>query len=233
MQRRSAGEIIRKLVERINPAIEPSLRVIMPDIYVECIRIALQEGVSAAQRREQISERLCGELEPGLTRELNERVDSSLVPDRWEDDLLKVRRPRSHWCRCSLCASTAANSLCSCDEATPRRGRLRPLCVRHGGWLDHDIETLSTSRALNGAWGTCAGGLEEDHSRVRGVDSRRAGREACARRVRGSRSTCHPVVWTLCGLRTRSRGGPAASWCQSLSRLLMLINLRVARRLKE
>lgn len=62
----------------------------MPDIYVDCLRIALTEGVSADDRRRQISEKLIGELEPGLTRGLNDRIDSSLVPDMWEDDLLSI-----------------------------------------------------------------------------------------------------------------------------------------------
>lgn len=69
---------------------EPALRAIMPDVYVDCLRIALTEGVSADDRRTQISEKLIGELEPGLTRGLNERIDSSVVPDMWEDDLLSL-----------------------------------------------------------------------------------------------------------------------------------------------
>lgn len=84
-----AGRIINKLVEKINPHIEPALRAIIPDIYVDCLRIALTEGVSAKDRRKQISSKLIEELEPGLTQGLNDRIDSRAIPDMWEDDLLR------------------------------------------------------------------------------------------------------------------------------------------------
>lgn len=85
-----AGRIITKLVTKLNPHLEPALRSILPDIYVDCLRIALTEGVSADDRRKQITEKMIGEIEPGLTRGLNDRIDSSLVPDMWEDDLLSI-----------------------------------------------------------------------------------------------------------------------------------------------
>lgn len=85
-----AGKIIAKLVSKISPHVEPALRAIMPEVYVDCLRIALTEGVPADDRRKQISDKLIGELEPGLTRGLDERIDSSFVPDMWEDNLLKL-----------------------------------------------------------------------------------------------------------------------------------------------
>ena len=77
-------------MNRVNDKMEPSLRFIMPDVYVECLKIALTEGMSAAERRKQISEKMIAELEPGMTKALDERIDSRLIPDRWEDDLLRL-----------------------------------------------------------------------------------------------------------------------------------------------
>lgn len=86
----SAGKIIKKFVDKINPEVEPVLRELIPAVYVDCLKIALTEGVSADDRRKQISEKLIVELEPGLTRGLDKRVDFALVPDMWEDDLFRL-----------------------------------------------------------------------------------------------------------------------------------------------
>ena len=69
---------------------EPVLRFIMPDVYVECLKIALTEGMPASERRNQISRKMIAELEPGMTKALNKRIDASLIPDRFEDDILRL-----------------------------------------------------------------------------------------------------------------------------------------------
>ena len=78
------GNVIQKVVDKISPALEPALRAVMPDVYVECIRIALTEGITSNERRKKISALLIAELGAPLARALDERVDSSMIPDGME-----------------------------------------------------------------------------------------------------------------------------------------------------
>lgn len=82
--------IIKKLVNKIAPKVEPALLAIMPTVYVTCIKLALNESLSVKERRSQISDLLRAELSVPLSRELNERVDCSLVPEKIEGKVLKV-----------------------------------------------------------------------------------------------------------------------------------------------
>lgn len=74
----SEGALIAKFVDRIVPQIEPALSAILPLVYVECIKIALDESMPSSDRRKAIYERMQGELTEPLARELNARVDSSV-----------------------------------------------------------------------------------------------------------------------------------------------------------
>ncbi|CAM9791514.1 unnamed protein product, partial [Scytosiphon promiscuus] len=84
------GRLIEKFVDRVLPKVEPSMNAIMPQIYVRCIKLALNEAHSIKDRRKEISRILRGELSEPLTRQLNERVDCSIVPEKWEGKVLKV-----------------------------------------------------------------------------------------------------------------------------------------------
>lgn len=82
--------IIEKLVDKLMPKVEPALHAIMPTVYVTCIKMALDERLSLKERRERISDLLRAELAEPLSRELNERVDCSMVPEGLEGKVLKI-----------------------------------------------------------------------------------------------------------------------------------------------
>ncbi|CAM9916256.1 unnamed protein product [Ectocarpus sp. 12 AP-2014] len=82
--------LIEKLVDKIMPKVEPSMQAIMPDVYVRCIKKALDETETIKNRRKHISTILRGELSEPLTRQLNERVDCSGIPEKWEGKVLKL-----------------------------------------------------------------------------------------------------------------------------------------------
>lgn len=62
----------------------------MPDVYVRCIKLALNEDIHLKERKDQISDLLRGELSDPLTRQLNERVDCSILPENLEGQVLKI-----------------------------------------------------------------------------------------------------------------------------------------------
>lgn len=82
--------MIQRIVETISPMVEPSLKMLMPDIYVTCIKLALNEELSRKEREEQISDIMRGELSDPLTHQLNERVDLRFVPEGLEGVMLKI-----------------------------------------------------------------------------------------------------------------------------------------------
>lgn len=82
--------LIEKIVDRILPKVEPALTAIMPEVYVTCIKLALNESLTMKQRRKRISDLLRAELSAPLSRELNERVDCSLIPEGVEGRVLTV-----------------------------------------------------------------------------------------------------------------------------------------------
>ena len=84
------ARIIDKIIDRVAPAIEPALQSILPGIYVACIKLALDETVHIKERKDRISDMMRGELSTPLTKELNKRIDMSLVPENIEGVILKV-----------------------------------------------------------------------------------------------------------------------------------------------
>lgn len=84
------GQIIAKVIDTLNPKMEPALRAICPAPYVDCLKLALQEGVPAADKRAAISRILRAELEEPLARELAGSVDVALVPEHVEHQLMRV-----------------------------------------------------------------------------------------------------------------------------------------------
>lgn len=55
-----------------------------------CIKAALDETHSIKSRRKHISTLLRAELSEPLSRQLNERVDCSIIPEKWEGKILKL-----------------------------------------------------------------------------------------------------------------------------------------------
>lgn len=84
------ARLIDKVIEKLAPQLEPAMRAICPKPYVDCLKIALTEGIPMSDRRQRITEIMQGELSDPLARELNENVDADLVPERLEGKLMKV-----------------------------------------------------------------------------------------------------------------------------------------------
>ena len=75
--------------------------------------MALDERHDIKARRKSISTMLRGELSEPLTRQLNERVDCSIIPEKWEGKVLKIvsnKVGRS----CHECLVQRINRLPSC-----------------------------------------------------------------------------------------------------------------------
>ncbi|CAM9906941.1 unnamed protein product [Hapterophycus canaliculatus] len=81
---------IEKLVNKVVPQMELSLQAFMPEAYVELIKVGLNESLSAAERKEAMSELLRGQLSDPLSKQLNERVDCSFIPEPIEGKVLKI-----------------------------------------------------------------------------------------------------------------------------------------------
>lgn len=86
----SEGRVIRKLVSKLNGELEPSLGAIMPAAYLSVLKIALCERRSVAERRDAVTRILRAELSAPLADALNERVDSSLLPENVEGTVLRL-----------------------------------------------------------------------------------------------------------------------------------------------
>lgn len=84
------GKIIGRVIDTLNPKMEPAMRAICPDPYVDCLKLALQEGVPADQKRREISRILRGELEEPLALQLAGSMDVALVPEHVEEGMMKV-----------------------------------------------------------------------------------------------------------------------------------------------
>eukprot|EP00177_Eucheuma_denticulatum_P005796 GFKZ01010577.1.p1 GENE.GFKZ01010577.1~~GFKZ01010577.1.p1 ORF type:complete len:148 (+),score=30.22 GFKZ01010577.1:169-612(+) len=90
LQESTEHQLIQRLLSRLNPHIEPALRAICPAPYIDCLKLALMEGVPIEEKRARIATILRGELEEGFARELSGSVDVSLVPERMEEEVMKV-----------------------------------------------------------------------------------------------------------------------------------------------
>lgn len=90
MRESTESRIISKIVETLNPHIEPSLRSLCPAPYVDCLKLALQEGVPIEEKRLQISEILRGELAEPLADKLAGVLDVAMVPEEYEGRILAV-----------------------------------------------------------------------------------------------------------------------------------------------
>jgi hypothetical protein len=86
----SESRVIDMFVDKLEPQVEPSLAAILPAVYLEILKIALNERMSVDERRKGISSRLRKELAGPLAEALNERVDASMIPERTEGRVLEV-----------------------------------------------------------------------------------------------------------------------------------------------
>lgn len=84
------GRIISKVLDVLNPKLEPALRAICPAPYVECLKIALTEGVPVEEKRERISTILRDEMERPLARELSGNMDVALIPENVEEGVMRL-----------------------------------------------------------------------------------------------------------------------------------------------
>lgn len=83
------SRLISKVVERINPELEPSLLSFMPEINVEMLKLLLAEGMPLKTRRARLVDLVHRQLAAPLTEALNERVDVSMLPERAEGKVMR------------------------------------------------------------------------------------------------------------------------------------------------
>ena len=83
-------EMVEKMFDRVMPHVEPSLSKILPEVWLNCIKLVLNEELDVKDKTDQISEMVRGEYSEPLSRELNERIDVSLIPEGIEGKMLKI-----------------------------------------------------------------------------------------------------------------------------------------------
>jgi len=92
---RMEDKIVRKMVENIAPKLEPSLRKLFSQEYVDCLKIALDEELSVKERRRSIAsmmrEKIAGPLAIELSEESDE-PDSTMrhIPSKVKEPFFKV-----------------------------------------------------------------------------------------------------------------------------------------------
>eukprot|EP00667_Euglena_gracilis_P031398 EG_transcript_45390 len=84
MSESSEANVIRKAVNTLNEAMEPSLRAIMQEDYVQVIRLCLDDKLTANEKLPKIAALLKKNLSAPLTGELNKRVDIPHLPESME-----------------------------------------------------------------------------------------------------------------------------------------------------
>lgn len=89
LREETEGKIIDKVIDTLNPKIEPALRAICPKPYVDCLKLALDENIPVQEKRKQISRILRGELEQPLAQHLSGSMDVALIPEDVEEALMR------------------------------------------------------------------------------------------------------------------------------------------------
>lgn len=82
--------MLEKAVKKVAPLVEPALRSFLPTCYVDCLKIALLEGMPIEEKRTNIQKILRDQIAEPLAKELNERCDVSFVPERLEGFVFKA-----------------------------------------------------------------------------------------------------------------------------------------------
>lgn len=62
----------------------------MPRVYLDSLKIALNERLHLRERRDQITNKMRGELSGPLAHELNRRTDVKVLPENIEGKVLRV-----------------------------------------------------------------------------------------------------------------------------------------------
>mmetsp|Transcript_55912 Transcript_55912/g.137356 ORF Transcript_55912/g.137356 Transcript_55912/m.137356 type:complete len:145 (-) Transcript_55912:1863-2297(-) len=83
------GHLLMRMADKINPALESALRDLIPDDYVDVIKLALAEHLVTAERRAQIAEILVRRLRDPLVDAVNAKVDLKFLPENVEQELLR------------------------------------------------------------------------------------------------------------------------------------------------
>lgn len=73
--------IIERVFDKVNPLMEPALRGICGDPYVDCLKIALKEDIPLEAKHEAITKILRRVLAAPLAEKLNEMCDVPFVPE--------------------------------------------------------------------------------------------------------------------------------------------------------
>lgn len=84
------GRIIDKVIDTVDPHLEPAMRVLCPAPYVDCLKIALEEGSSVEDKRRRICEIMRPTLAEPLAREMAGVIDVAMVPENMEERVLEV-----------------------------------------------------------------------------------------------------------------------------------------------
>lgn len=83
-------KIIDKVLSTVNPLMEPALRAFCPPGYVDCLKIALAEGIDEKDKREQISRIMRKELAEPMAERMAGSLDVAMVPEYMEQKVLEV-----------------------------------------------------------------------------------------------------------------------------------------------
>lgn len=82
-------KIIEKVIETVNPYLEPSMRAMCDSPYVDCLKIALREDIQSDEKRKLISHILRPVLADPLATSMNGILDVALVPEEVEQKVLE------------------------------------------------------------------------------------------------------------------------------------------------
>lgn len=88
LQESHEEKVIDKVLDIVNPKLEPAFRALCPKPYVDCLKIALAEGVPIEEKREKISAIMRVTLAEPLALSMAGSLDVSLVPEFMEERIL-------------------------------------------------------------------------------------------------------------------------------------------------
>lgn len=82
--------MLEKVVQKVNPLLEPAMLAFIPEPFVRCMKIALSDTISVEDKREYIQKIMRNEIGIPLSQELNERVDVGFIPERLEGKIFEA-----------------------------------------------------------------------------------------------------------------------------------------------
>lgn len=90
LQESHEARVIDKVLSIVNPRLEPSLRSFCPSSYVDCLKIALQEGIPVEEKRRKISTIMHSTIAEPLSKSMAGSIDVALVPEYLEERILSL-----------------------------------------------------------------------------------------------------------------------------------------------